>query len=144
MWSSTHILETTAPAAKLFAQWKDTDTWPDWNEGVDHIVLDGPFAAGTTGRMLMPGGDELAFTLSWVEEGTGFEDETPVPDANVVVQVRHYLEPTPAGQTRIIYATSIDGPAADEIGPSLGQTITADFPRVMAALVDRVQSGTRQ
>jgi Polyketide cyclase / dehydrase and lipid transport len=144
VWSSTHSLETNAPAAELFAQWQDTATWPEWNEGVQRIDLDGPFAAGTTGRMLLPDGDELAFTLIWVEDKVGFEDETPVPDAGIVVRVRHYLEATDTGGTRIVYAAHIDGPAADQVGPDFGPQITADFPQVMAALADRVRSRTRQ
>ncbi|WP_327004279.1 hypothetical protein OHA72_56100 [Dactylosporangium sp. NBC_01737] len=36
-----------------------------------------------------------------------------------------------------MYRTEITGPAAAEIGPQLGPAITADFPDVVAALVER-------
>jgi hypothetical protein len=142
MWSETYTMETDASAAALFALWRDTTTWPEWNEGVERIELDGPFAAGTTGRMVMPDGVALAFRLAWVEEGVGFEDETPVPDAGVTVRVRHWLQPTATGRTRISYAAQVEGPAADQVGASLGPQVTADFPAVMAAMAARAQTST--
>jgi hypothetical protein len=33
----------------------------------------------------------------------------------------------------------IDGPAADRVGPELGPQISADFPEVLAALVQHAQ-----
>jgi len=54
--------------------------------------------------MFMPGQDPLAFRLIWVTEGKGFEDETEIPDACVIVRVRHSLKKLSLGGTRITYA----------------------------------------
>ena len=140
MWTYEHSVETPAGAGAVFALFSDVATWPDWNAGVERVELYGPFSAGTAGTMVVPGGQRFEFRLIWTEEDRGFEDETLVPGAEVVVRVRHLLEHLSDGGTRITYRCVIDGPAADEVGPDLGPAITADFPEVMAALSARAEA----
>jgi hypothetical protein len=140
MWTATHSRATTARPDTIFALFKDVATWPAWNAGLDRMALDGPFATGTTTTMFIAGQDPLVARLIWVEEDRGFEDETPVPDAGVVVRVRHSLDPLPQGGTLITYVATIDGPAADTVGPGLGAAITADFPDVLEALAARAEA----
>jgi hypothetical protein len=47
--------------------------------------------------MVLSDGAELPFHLTWVEEGRGFEDVTPVPDAGVTVRVVHEVKATATG-----------------------------------------------
>lgn len=140
MWTYEHSTETSADRNAIFALFKDVSTWPEWNAGVERIELDGPFASGTTGTMFMPGQDAIGFRLVWVAEGEGFEDETEIADAGVLVRVRHTLEALRNRGTRITYSATIDGPAADDVGPRIGPAITADFPEVMSALARRAES----
>lgn len=140
MWTFEHSIETPASARAVFGLFEAVDTWPEWNSGVERIELSGPFAEGTTGTMFMPGQQPLEFRLAWVEDGRGFEDETPVLDAGVVVHVRHALDPLSSGGTRITYSVVIDGPAADAVGPTIGPAISDDFPAVMAALAARAEA----
>jgi hypothetical protein len=142
MWTYEHSVDTRAGAQAIFALFKDVGTWSAWNAGVEQVDLDGPFAAGTTGTMVVPGQEPFAFRLTWVEEGQGFEDETEIPEAGVVVRVGHHLETLNAGLTRVTYSVKIDGPGADEAGPGIGPAIVADFPEVMSALVARAEAVT--
>jgi Polyketide cyclase / dehydrase and lipid transport len=95
---------------------RDVDRWPEWDAGVARSHLDGPFATGTTGLMVLPDRSALRFRLAWVDEGRGFEDEAEVPGAGALVRVRHALEPLAAGGTRITYRATVEGPAADVAG----------------------------
>jgi hypothetical protein len=137
MWSYEHSLETDGRAETIFEILRDVGRWPEWNPGVERIDLDGPFATGTTGVMVIPDQGSLSFRLAWVGEGRGFEDETEIPGAEVLVRVRHSLEPLGAGGTRITYRATVEGPAADALGPEIGPAVTADFPEVMAGLAAR-------
>jgi Polyketide cyclase / dehydrase and lipid transport len=141
MWTYEHSLDTAATADALFAILRDARRWPEWNAGVARIDLDGPFATGTTGLMLLPDQTALRFRLAWVGAGQGFEDETEIPGAGVLVRVRHALDPLPAGGTRVTYRATVEGPAADALGPEIGPAVTADFPEVMAALAARAEAG---
>jgi hypothetical protein len=140
MWTYDYTAETTAAPETIFDLFRDVTTWPRWNGGVEWMELDGPFAAGTTGTMKVPGEDPLRMRLVSVEEGKGFEDETEIPGAGVVVRVRHVLTGLDHGGTRITYGVTIDGPAAGTLGPAIGPGITADFPDVVAALINEAEA----
>jgi hypothetical protein len=141
MWTYERSIETAARAEAIFAILRDVGHWFEWNPGVKRIDLDGAFATGTSGVMVIPDQGSLSFRLAWVGEGLGFEDETDIPGVDVVVRVRHSLEPLAGGGTRITYRATVEGPAADALGPEIGPAVTADFPEVMAALAARAEGG---
>jgi hypothetical protein len=136
MWQDEHSIVADVSAEAIRALFEDVAGWPEWNAGAEWVELDGPFVAGTTGRMKIPDQEPLEFRLVYVGPD-GFEDETPIPDAGIVVRVRHSIEPFDAGRVRIVYRTTIDGQEADSVGPAIGPQISADFPSVLAALVER-------
>jgi hypothetical protein len=142
MWTYEHSIETAADAGAIFEILEDVSRWPEWNRGVERIDLSGPFATGTTGVMVIPDQGSLPFRLAWVGEDEGFEDETEIPGADVLVRVRHWLEPVTGG-TRITYRAIVEGPAADALGPEIGPAVSADFPEVMAALAARAEASVK-
>jgi uncharacterized protein YndB with AHSA1/START domain len=139
MWTAEYSIDINASPEAIFGLFADVGRWPEWNAGTDWVELDGPFDVGTTGRMKVPDQDPLAFRLIAVGP-RGFEDETAVPDAGIVVRVRHAIEPRVDGATRVVYRATIDGPRADELGPEIGPQISADFPDVLAALKERAET----
>jgi hypothetical protein len=142
MWSYDCSAETSADPDVIFDLFSDVNTWPRWNAGVESVELDGPFVPGTTGTMQVPGQDPMRMRLTAVDAGRGFEDETEIPGAGVVVRVRHALTIVESGRTRIDYGVTIDGPAADVLGPVIGPDITADFPSVLEALIAEAEAAT--
>jgi uncharacterized protein YndB with AHSA1/START domain len=131
MWEYEHSVQTSAAPEAVWRQWSDMATWPAWNDGIETITVDGPFAVGTTFTMTPPGEEPISMRLVEIVPGEVFTDEMDAGD--FVVTTVHRLEPA-AGGTRIIYRTEITGPAADQVGPELGPAITADFPDVLAKL----------
>ena len=135
MWEYEYSLETSADRGALWRHWADMAAWPQWNDGIETIDVDGPFAVGTTFIMTPPGDEPIRMRLVEIEPGTSFTDEMDAGD--FVVRTEHRLEPAAGGLTRIVYRTQITGEAAGHIGPELGPQITADFPEVVAALAGR-------
>jgi uncharacterized protein YndB with AHSA1/START domain len=133
MWEYEHSVDTAAAPGTLWRYWSNLTTWPQWNDGIEKLEIDGPFAVGTTFQMTPPGGNTITLRLVDIVPGELFTDEMDAGD--FTVRTVHRLEQTAAGTTRIIYRTEITGAAADQIGPQLGPAITADFPDVLAALV---------
>ena len=133
MWEYEYSVETTAAPEALWRHWSDVAAWPKWNQGIEEIQIDGPFAVGTTFTMTPPG--EVPITLRLVEivPQERFIDEMDAGD--FVVRTVHRLEPAGAGTTRVVYRTELTGPAADQVGPQIGPAITADFPEVLAGLI---------
>ena len=132
MWAYERSIETTAAPDAVWRLWSDIARWPHWNDGIEKIEIDGPFAAGTTFTMTPPGDEPVRMRLAEIIPGELFTDE--MDGGDFVVRTVHRLEPAADGRTRIIYRTEISGPSADQAGPRLGPAITADFPAVLAAL----------
>ncbi len=135
MWQHEHSVETTAAPEALWRHWSDMATWPQWNDGIEIIDVEGPFEVGTTFTMTPPADESIKMRLVEIKPGESFTDELDA--GNFVVRTEHRLEPAAGGLTRIVYRTEITGEAADHIGPELGPQITADFPAVLAALAKR-------
>lgn len=132
MWSTTYEGRTSATPDQVYALLADVTSWPSWNEGVASIDIDGPFRAGTTARMNFPDGSQLPFSITWAEPGIGYEDLTDVPDAGVVVRVRHEAQADTEG-TRIAYRCVVEGPD-DDACEEVGRRVSSDFNEVIAAL----------
>jgi hypothetical protein len=130
MWEYEYSHQTSADAAALWRHWADMAAWPQWNDGIETIDVEGPFAVGTVFTMTPPGDEPIRMRLVEIEPGSSFTDEMDAGD--FVVRTEHRLEP--GGLTRIVYRTQITGEAAGHVGPELGPQITADFPEVVAAL----------
>jgi uncharacterized protein YndB with AHSA1/START domain len=135
MWEYEYRLETSAAPEALWRHWADMASWPQWNDGIETITADGPFAVGTVFTMTPPGEEPILMRLTEIKPGESFTDEMDAGD--FVVRTEHRLEPAADGQTRIVYRTEITGAASGQVGPELGPQITADFPEVVAALARR-------
>ncbi|MER7501479.1 SRPBCC family protein [Nonomuraea pusilla] len=137
MWEYQHAAETTAAPEAVWRVWADVESWPEWNDGVERIRIDGPFEAGTAFTMTPPDDEPITMRLVEVVPGEVFTDELDAGDFRVTTA--HRLEPLPGGGTRVVYRTEITGPAAGAVGPELGPRITGDFPDVVAALARRAE-----
>ena len=137
MWKYEYAVETTAAPEALWHHWSDMAAWPQWNDGIDTIDVEGPFEVGTAFTMTPPGDEPIRLRLVEIRPGESFTDEMDAGD--FVVRTEHRLEPASGGLTRIVYRTEITGEAAGAIGPQLGPRITADFPDVLAALAKRAE-----
>jgi hypothetical protein len=135
MWEYEYQLETSASQEALWQHWADMAAWPQWNDGIEAITVDGPFEVGTVFTMTPPGEEPVRMRLAEIKPGESFTDEMDAGD--FVVRTEHRLEAAAAGRTRIVYRTEITGEAAGQVGPELGPQITADFPEVVAALARR-------
>ena len=47
MWEYEYSVETTAAPEALWRHWADMAAWPQWNDGIETIDVEGPFEAGT-------------------------------------------------------------------------------------------------
>jgi Polyketide cyclase / dehydrase and lipid transport len=128
VWETDHTLETEASPEAVFAVWADVEGWPGWDASLVATTLDGPFAAGTTGTLHPQGMPEpVAFTITAVDEGAGFADETRL--GPLVLRFTHRAEPH-FGGARITVTIAAEGPDADQVGPA----VAADLPESVAAL----------
>jgi Polyketide cyclase / dehydrase and lipid transport len=136
-WSASYSIDTTATPEAIFRLFEAVGSWNDWNSGVEHAELEGPFRAGTWFTMKPTGQDTLRSRLVEVNPNEGFVDETEA--MGLVVRVAHRIAAAAAGSTRVTYSLEVAGDGADHIGPA----IASDFPEVLTALT-RLAEGNPQ
>ena len=139
MWAHETSAETTAVPAAVWRLWADVDSWPTWNGDIERISIDGPFAPGALITMTPFDGEAIELRITEAVENELFVDEAAMGGA--VIRTFHRIEAAGEGKSRIVYRMEISGPDAQEVGPSLGPQITADFPDTIAALIARAEGG---
>jgi uncharacterized protein YndB with AHSA1/START domain len=137
MWTREHSVETTAAPEAIWRLWTDVSGWPEWNADLERAELSGPFAPGSTIKMNPHEGEPIELRIAEATEPEAFVDEADLGD--VVVRTTHRLEPLGGDRVRVVYAMEITGPEAHTLGPQIGPEITADFPQVLGALVERAE-----
>lgn len=137
MWTHEVSVETTASPEAIWRLWSNVDGWPGWNGDIEHIELDGEFAAGSRISMTPIGQEAVALRIAEVAENELFVDEVDLGDA--LIRTVHRLDRGEEDRLTVVYRMEITGAAADELGPQLGPEITADFPQTLAALVQRAE-----
>ena len=126
---------TSADPAAVWAVWSDPATWPGWDPAVLDVRLDGPFAQGTTGTMVLTGQIEVPVVLDVVEPGSRYLDRLTLGE--LVIRIDHVVRPIDGG-AEVTVTTTIEGPGADDLGPM----VTADAPRALEALIATAERPT--
>jgi Polyketide cyclase / dehydrase and lipid transport len=137
MWMTEHRRETTASPEEIWRQWADVAGWTEWNDDIERIELDGPFAAGSRILMTTREGDQIELRIAEAVEPETFVDEADLGE--IVVRTIHRVERLDDGRARVTYRMEITGPAAETLGAQVGPEISGDFPQVLAALVERAE-----
>jgi hypothetical protein len=117
-----HTVTTTASPADVWALWSDVGSWHCWDPAVQQVALEGHFAEGAAGSMVLTSGVSATFVLEIVEPGKRYLDRVTMGD--LVISVDHEVRATDDGAE-----------VTDEVGPM----VTEDAPRALAALVEMAE-----
>ena len=133
MWKFEHTMITPPGLAGIWALYSDITTWSQWDQGISHASLDGPFASGTRGLLQPQGQEALPFQLTAVDPLRGFSDVTEIPGTGIQIHFTHRLEQVEEG-TKITHSVSITGSNADALASNLGPDLTHGIPHTMERL----------
>ncbi|WP_052046257.1 hypothetical protein [Candidatus Paracaedibacter symbiosus] len=96
MWTrSFSKLYSDVNKEDIWHLWKDVNTWPQWNKGIDYSKMEGPFEVGNFFMLKPKGGNPVKIVLTEVKEGRKFTDCTTFPGAEMYDT--HVIEETPEG-----------------------------------------------
>lgn len=132
MWPVTHTEITTARPEDVWALWEAVPRWTEWDEGLDAISIDGPFAVGTSGHIKPTGGPRFKFSLIAVDPGRAFTDETHLPLCKL--RFAHTLQAEADGRTSVTLTVSFHGP----LRPLFQRVIGKDIARELAGQIKRL------
>lgn len=120
---------TSASPADVWRLWSDVGSWHCWDPAVQQVALEGHFAEGAGGTLVLTSGVEAPFVLEIVEPGSRFLDRVTIGD--LAIHIDHEVKAAASG-SEVTVRTMVSGPGAEDIGP----LVTADTPKALAALVE--------
>ncbi len=131
MWTYQHQLSVQTTPAAVWPLYANVDRWPEWDEAIDRVDIDGEFVVGSTGTMHLHHIGPVPFCLTAMEVERRFADESTFNGMTITFD--HLIEPTDSG-CLISHFVTIDGPNVDQVGPIMGPNITDDVPEAMSAI----------
>jgi hypothetical protein len=137
-WSTEASAESHATPRAVWNLWSSPSTWSEWDEGVEHCTLEGPFAVGSRGTLKATGGPAARFRLTEVEPELGFADVTKLP--LTTLEFRHTVEPLPAGGVCIRHHVRMRGLLAPLWSRILGKSLETGLPETVRSLARRAES----
>ena len=112
------------------------DLRKQWETDLEKYVLDGPFATGTTGSMVLTGMPPITFTLTSVMENREFWDEVVLPGMGTLRFGHEFL--TVQGRNMLRHSIEF-APASGEVDAkslSFFKQVSHDLPDVLWRLVN--------
>lgn len=125
---SIHI---DAPADAVFALYSDVASWSRWDPDTSEARLDGPFEAGTPGRIVPTKGRGAPMRVTEVTPNRSFTVVAWIPLFRM--QFDHELTPTATG-VRALHRVRFSGPLSFLFGPIVGRQVRAGLPHTMRSL----------
>ena len=132
MFSYENTVTGSLDVVKLWELYSDVGLWPNWDMGVQGVRLDGEFAAGAHGNMLIDGMPPLAFTLTEVKPGSLFVVSSTLDDFTVIFG--HYIVDAGNGSYTLRHTVTVTGKDDMQV-QGVGRGITANIPASMDNLL---------
>ncbi len=106
-WEQQRSAACPASREQIWAVWSDAERWSEWNSGVRSATLDGPFAAGTKGRLRPASGPTGSIEITELEPNSRWVTVTRLPGARFALE--HRLDDGPDGQLQVTYRAQLGG-----------------------------------
>src|SRR3954452_10895360 len=104
-------VSTTATPADVWALWSDIGSWHCWDPAVQQVAMEGHFAEGAAGTLILAGGVEAPFVLDIVEPHKRFLDKITMGD--LVINIDHVVTANGDGSS-ITVTTHLEGPGSTD------------------------------
>jgi Polyketide cyclase / dehydrase and lipid transport len=106
-WEDHRSAMCPASREQIWAVWSDWARWSEWNSGVRSATLDGPFAAGTKGRLRPARGPEGVIEIVELEPNVIWVTVTRLPGARF--RLEHRIDDGTDGQVQVTYRAQLGG-----------------------------------
>lgn len=126
-----HRIITTASPATIYRIYEEVENWHTWDPDTKQVTLDGPFQAGTTGRLVPTKGNAISMLLTKAIPAQCFTVESKIPLFRMIFE--HELSQK-SGATEIIHRITLSGFLSFILGPMLSRQMNRGLPVTLSRL----------
>lgn len=136
---TTHVITvsrtTTASPEAIWALWANVPGRVRWDEGLDHISIDGPFEPGARGRVQVTGQGARSYEVIAVEPNRAYTDRIALPLGSHS-DWRHTITDNGDGTRTVTFRVDTTGPVSLASAVVLDQVLSDELPPTVDRLVD--------
>jgi uncharacterized protein YndB with AHSA1/START domain len=140
---TTHVITvsrtTTASPEAIWALWADVPARTRWDEGLDHMTIDGPFEPSARGRVQVEGQGPRAYEVIDVERGRAYTDRVFLPVGSHT-DWRHTITENGEGTRTVTFRVDASGPLSLASAVVLEQVLGEELPSTVDRLVDLAEA----
>jgi hypothetical protein len=126
-----HRITVAASPAAIFRIYEDVPNWHTWDPDTKQATLEGPFRAGSRGRLTPTKGNPVPMLLTQVVSDTCFTVESKIP----LFRMRFEHELTPMQEaTEVVHRVTLCGLVSLVLGPMLSKQLNAGLPVTLKGL----------
>ncbi len=107
MFEAVHTERISADADAIWELWADPQRWPDWNEQVEGVELDGELRVGAEVSVKFKRGGKVKFEVTELEPLRLFVDEAKFPGARLGHE--HRMKPGKSS-VEVTHRLYVEGP----------------------------------
>ena len=136
MYAYEETLTALANVDKIWELYSNVSRWPDWNEAINCVSLNGPFESGASGSIQVLISPPLGFKLENVEQDKSFDIVTGFGDLQVTM--KQEMQDKGNGQCTLKHTLVMEGgneAMLQTIGDMLSSSITDNMQRLFELAV---------
>jgi uncharacterized protein YndB with AHSA1/START domain len=125
VFEAVHSERIDVPASVIWELWQDTDRWPDWNEQIQEVEVDGEegLQLGAKVKTKMRRGGTVRHVVTEYEAGTVLVYEARFPGARTGLE--HRLREGKRS-VEVTHRRYVEGPLASLWAPMIGRKRMAE------------------
>ncbi len=136
-----HSIVVDAPSGVIYRIYRDVGNWHTWDPDTKRAFIEGPFEAGSRGRLTPAKGNTVPMLLTEVEPDRCFTVECRIPLFRMVFE--HTLTPVPGG-TEVMHRASFHGALTLLLGRMLSRQVDQGLPVTLGRLKALAEAQARR
>jgi hypothetical protein len=131
---------TTANPDAIWQRWVNVSSWPEQDNGMEAVRLDGPLAVGTKIIMKPKGSKETGSTITVLDhQNFRFTSEAKIPFG--YLRFEHEIPVHESGKTEFLHRVTIKGPLTPILRKVFADKMVADLPEMLSNIARLAESG---
>lgn len=131
MWTKEARQTTSASPEAVWHRWMNVSSWPEQDNGMEAVRLNGPLAVGTKISMKPKDSKETSTIITVLDpKAYRFTSESKIPFG--FLKFEHEITSSAPGKTEFLHRVSIKGPLTLILRKVFADEMAAGLPKMLA------------